>query len=468
MATTSLWHIEGSLNDLIKYVENPDKTIEVKDDPKDLSNLFWYVTRDDKTSDKQYVTAINCVKEIALKQMIMTKKQFRKTDGYIAWHGYQSFKPDEVTPEQCHAIGVQLAKEMWGDRFQVIVSTHLDREHLHNHFCINSVSFLDGKKYNYDKKEIQRLRDTADRICKEHNLSVIKNPSGRTPRAIYEAEKRGEPTRYNLMREAIDYAIAHSVTMKNFKQVMREQGYAIYYDPNREYSTIKPISGKRATRLFRLGDEYDYYRIKERVRQQNVYVANESYKKYMGAAKQKYIRPKPMIFKGSFQHTRKTTGLKALYLYYCYLLGYLPKKNQHKPLSPEMREAWRRIDRYSENIRLICKQDFKTTDDVQQFIETNTEQIKMLEKERNRIRARMNRTDNPAEKEEYKSKRDDITTVLTAIRKDNKTAKHIIEDSPKIKEDIAKEEQAKRQRFTVQQRQNDKNRRRNMDERAYR
>ena len=92
----------------------------------------------------------------------------------------------------------------------------------------------------------------------------------------------------------------------------------------------------------------------------------------------------------------------------------------------------------------------------------------MLEKERNRIRARMNRTDNPVEKEEYKSKRDDITTVLTSMRKDNKTAKHIIEDSPKIKEDIAKEEQAKRQRFTVQQRQNDKNRRRNMDERAYR
>ena len=112
MATTSLWHIEGSLNDLIKYVENPDKTIEVKDDPKDLSNLFRYVTRDDKTQDKQYVTAINCVKEIALKQMTMTKKQFNKTTGYIAWHGYQSFKPDEVTPEQCHAIGVQFAKEM--------------------------------------------------------------------------------------------------------------------------------------------------------------------------------------------------------------------------------------------------------------------------------------------------------------------------------------------------------------------
>lgn len=468
MATTSLWHIEGSLNDLIKYVENPDKTIAVKDDPSDLSNLFRYVTRDDKTVDKQYVTAINCVKEIALKQMIMTKKQFNKTTGYIAWHGYQSFLPGEVTPEQCHRIGVQLAKEMWGDMFQVIVSTHLDREHLHNHFCINSVSYIDGKKYDYDKKEIQRLRDTSDRICLEHNLSVIKNPSDRTPRAIYEAEKRGEPTKYNLMREAIDFAIENSVDMKTFHQVMRKQGYEVKLNKNRTYWTIKRIGNKKATRMFRLGDEYNHRRILERIDEHNRFENYHNYRSFMTDAQPKYIRPKQTTFKGSFKRTRKITGLKALYLYYCYLLGYLPKKNQHKPLSPEMREAWRRIDRYSENIRLICKHDFKTADDVQQFIETNTEQIKMLEKERNRIRARMNRTDDPAEKEEYKSKRDDITTVLTSMRKDNKTAKHIIEDSPKIKEDIAKEEQAKQQRYVVQQRQNDRNRRRNIDGREAR
>jgi hypothetical protein len=133
-----------------------------------------------------------------------------------------------------------------------------------------------------------------------------------------------------------------------------------------------------------------------------------------------------------------------------------------------MREAWRKIERYSQNIRLICKHDFKTTEDVSAFIASNNEQIKTLERERNRIRARMNRTDDPAEKEEYKSKRDDITTVLTSMRKDNKTAKHIIEDSPKIKEDIAKEEQAKQQRYIVQQRQNDRNRRRNIDGREAR
>ena len=79
--------------------------------------------------------------------MILTKEQYQKTGGYIAWHGYQSFKPNEVTPEQCHEIGLKLAREMWGGKYQIIVATHLDKGHLHNHFCFNSVSYLDGSKY---------------------------------------------------------------------------------------------------------------------------------------------------------------------------------------------------------------------------------------------------------------------------------------------------------------------------------
>ena len=72
------------------------------------------------------------LKEIALQQMILTKKQYGKENGYIAWHGYQSFKPGEVTPEQAHQIGLQTAKEMWGEKYQIIVTTHLDKDHLHN------------------------------------------------------------------------------------------------------------------------------------------------------------------------------------------------------------------------------------------------------------------------------------------------------------------------------------------------
>lgn len=202
MATTSLWHIKGSLKNLIDYVENPDKTVSDKS-MNDFFQVFSYVRNPEKTEREQYVSAINCLKETALQQMILTKKQYAKTDKYIAWHGYQSFKPGEITPEKCHEIGVRLAQKMWGDKYQIIVSTHLDQEHLHNHFCFNSVSFLDGKKYNYSKSEQQRLRDTSDKLCREYGLSVIDRPKKAPSRPLYLDEKSGKPTRYNTYREDI-------------------------------------------------------------------------------------------------------------------------------------------------------------------------------------------------------------------------------------------------------------------------
>ena len=188
MAATSLWHIEGRLKDLISYVENPEKTVPNKE-MQDFFDVFSYVKNPQKTDNGEFVSAINCLKETALQQMILTKKQYQKTGGYIAWHGYQSFKPDEVTPEQCHEIGLKLAREMWGDKYQIIVVTHLDRGHLHNHFCFNSVSYLDGSKYNYSKSEQKRLRETSDRLCREYGLSVIENPKKAPSRPLYLDEK---------------------------------------------------------------------------------------------------------------------------------------------------------------------------------------------------------------------------------------------------------------------------------------
>ena len=134
MATTSLWHIEGRLKDLIAYVENPEKTRAENPNLQPLWDVFSYISRPEATEQGEYVSAINCLKEIALQQMILTKKRYGKENGYIAWHGYQSFKHGEVTPEQAHQIGLQTAKEMWGEKYQIIVTTHLDKDHLHNHF----------------------------------------------------------------------------------------------------------------------------------------------------------------------------------------------------------------------------------------------------------------------------------------------------------------------------------------------
>ena len=110
MAATSLWHIKGNLGDLIAYVENPEKT--VPKGTEDFFNVFSYIQNPQKTADGSFVTSINCLKQTVLRQMILTKQRYGKEDKYIAWHGYQSFKPGEVTPERCHEIGVKLAQEL--------------------------------------------------------------------------------------------------------------------------------------------------------------------------------------------------------------------------------------------------------------------------------------------------------------------------------------------------------------------
>ena len=111
--------------------------------------------------------------------MIKTKKKFNKykyskRNKIMAFHGYQSFEEGEVTPEVAHEIGVKLAEEMWGDRFEVVVSTHLNTKHIHNHFVLNSVSFVDGKKYYSNYETTALLRRTSDDLCDEYGLKVLK------------------------------------------------------------------------------------------------------------------------------------------------------------------------------------------------------------------------------------------------------------------------------------------------------
>ena len=132
--------------------------------------------------------------------MELTKRLWEQpTDkGVLAYHIIQSFSPGEATPDQVHEIGCEFARRFLADRFECTVSTHLDKGHLHNHFCFNSVSFQDGQKYNYSKAERQRLRDISDSLCREYGLSVIEHGRKAPSRPVWLDEQSGKPTRYNL------------------------------------------------------------------------------------------------------------------------------------------------------------------------------------------------------------------------------------------------------------------------------
>lgn len=252
MATTKIWPVRDRLKRLVDYANNPEKT-----EYKDLQNVIEYAGSSEKTEQFFFVSGVNCNPDKAYEEMMQVKRTFGKTGGNLAYHGYQSFSPGEVTPEQCHMIGIKLAEKLWGSRYQVIVATHLDREHLHNHFLLNSVSFIDGKKFNDNKHAYYAMRKVSDEICVEQGLYVIENPKEKTPRSIYFAEKSGEPTKFNLMREAIDIALEHAEMPQQFIKVLKSLGYEFNADPRRKYATIKAIGSKKAVRLYRLGEEYD-------------------------------------------------------------------------------------------------------------------------------------------------------------------------------------------------------------------
>lgn len=139
-----------------------------------IRQLMTYATNPDKTEKQFYTTGINGEVKDSVKQMQLVKMIYGKENDILAFHAYQSFYEGEVTPEIAHEIGLKLANEMRGDRFQVVVSTHLNTRHLHNHFVINSASFKDGKKYYSNLTNTALLRKTSDEICEEYGLSVLK------------------------------------------------------------------------------------------------------------------------------------------------------------------------------------------------------------------------------------------------------------------------------------------------------
>lgn len=166
MAVTSIWRVKGRLEKVVSYAKNPDKT---KNPDLSGSGMLEYVIRyaadSGKTAApdlhdekiplmKQFVSGVNCMPETAEAEMLAVKKRFGKESGIIAYHGYQSFAPcDNISPYKAHEIGVKLAGKLWGERYQVLVTTHLDKEnHLHNHFVVNNVSFADGKNITGQKR----------------------------------------------------------------------------------------------------------------------------------------------------------------------------------------------------------------------------------------------------------------------------------------------------------------------------
>ena len=445
MAVCEIWDVRGRLDHPIDYAENPEKTANPKyteDDLQAMVDVMEYATNKDKTEQRFFVTGVNCDPTTARDEMMITKAGWSDTSEIVCYHGFQSFKHGEVTPEQAHEVGVKLAERMWGDRFQVIVATHLNTDCLHNHFVVCSTNMWTGKKFDCNEGAYWKFRALSDELCAEHNLTVIKNPTGKTPRSIYFAEKNGEPTTFNVLREAIDYGIEHSRSFEYFKWIMKDMGYIMCLNPKHRYWTIRSANSKKSVRMYRLGDEYNNEAIRRRIHENNTQHWRNAAEYEHSRKQMKRFKPRVFVFRGSFKKLKSFGGLYAKYLHYLYLMGKLPKRNQRKPLSPEMREAWRHLDRYSRQVTLVSNKKLHTLDDVKAFITDTDKEIKEVTELREKVYNKLRYCDDDDRIRELKKSRDDCTTLLRQLRKEKKIALTIIEDEPKINENIRCEIQA--------------------------
>ena len=387
MAVTKIWAIHDSVSRVVDYCTNPSKT-----KLSDLEQVLLYAADKGKTLDEgeqQYaVTGIGCRAESAAREMAAVQRRFGKAGGNVAYHAYQSFKTGEVTAEECHRIGVETARRLWGNDRQVLVATHFNTGTYHNHFVVNPVNMWTGKKLE----------------------------------AKYEVYYK-----------------------------LRKKGYVFVCDPYRRYATLRSLSSKKCMRTFRLGAEYDKEALQDRLleNQRDIRVTRR-YFEFMRPYTREYARKNPPTEeycrqRDFYLHLPRVTGYLSFFRCVAIVLGVAPlyEKEYRQPLSAECREACRRLDRFTAEITLVCREHLDTPEDVQRFLARMDKEMDAISAARSKIRNKQRNCTDPERMVELKKQCAACTAVLADLRRKKKTACDIIEDHPKLRELLESEFEAR-------------------------
>ncbi len=417
-----------------------------------MYQTLQYAENDKKTDEKLYVSAINCPVQRAYEHMMTTKLHYGKLGGNVAYHGFQSFKENEVTPEECHSIGVESAKRMWGDEYEIVVTTHLDKHHhLYNHFVVNSVSFRTGRKFENHISDHYKLREISDAICKERGKSVLENaPFYGGEKAAYWLHKQGKKTHRDMLREDIETCLTVATNWDEFRRVLFTMGYEVDY---RRF-TIKAKDWERGVRVERLG--YTVEGIEKRF--------NETY--YSGHhladwnsffyARRKYFPLESVRKKLEFsiEHDKRPEVIyvDTMLLLIILVFQLLKEVADAMLISPEMRRAAKDIKQYVADYHFLTDNQIQTTDDLTVTIDETNAKIAELEEKRSKADNKKRRASTSEDKERYKALRKEITEEITPLRKKLKQAEDILDKSPHLYELLQKEHQAEMKKIRTIQR----------------
>lgn len=408
MAYTSLIPVRR-LDRAISYVRDKSKITK----PASLEEAVDYALNRDKTESVCFETGLSCLCETAFADMKENAQRWHKTDGVQGYHLVQSFAEGEVTPELAHQIGVELADQLLGGRYQAVVTTHLNTRHVHNHIVWCAVALDNGRKYHSNARSYYtEVRAKSDALCRQYGLSVIETPEserGKRQYAKWQAETNGQPTWRTAIRMDVDEAITMALTWRQFLALLEQKGYEVRM--GRKYPTIRPPGKERFVRFKTLGKSYT----PEAIRQRILY------------PKRPFIPP--TVWRGRLHGThrkaRKLTGLRALYYRYLYELGALPRKPRRP--SYAVRQDIRNLDKRIRQMEFLSRHGIDTLGQLDAYRQAQEQSVAGLLSERRQLHRA-----EPSDETNVRLER--ITQDLKPLRRDIRLCRQIAEQSVQMRE----------------------------------
>lgn len=237
-----------------------------------LKKAIDYICNGDKTDNEIYVTTHLCSRENAHKEFELTKKQFKSRTKTLAHHLIQSFVPEEVSFEEAHQVGIELCEKILEGKYEYVLATHIDKDHIHNHIIFNSIDIEEGKIYHSYYGSYMNIRNQSDKLCNEHNLTVIDQETEKEINEIkrrkfvnwydWNEDKKGKSYKSRLQFD-MDRVIQKAINWEHFLKIMEQYGYEIKFG---KYIAFKQKNQQRFTRAKTIGDNYTEEKIKEIIR----------------------------------------------------------------------------------------------------------------------------------------------------------------------------------------------------------
>ena len=430
MPVTSLWRVKGDVAAVVRYAGDAQKTRYAQDQKTvsetmeqqgstggefsvyDLHAVADYATRDSATTWKdgsgmvrQLVSGINCDPDTAVEEMRWTKRRFQKTGGTAAYHGYQSFAQGEGPPDLIHQIGVETAQKLWGDRYQVLVATHVDHpNHIHNHFVVCTVSFVDGKKYYRSARDYAGFRRVSDELALQYGFRTIDQPQDARPRDY----TPGRMSWRKIVQADVDAAIRQARTDSHFLTILRSKGYEIKQGKD---LSVRAPGAQRFLRLERnFGADYARAAIQHRIAEQ-------------WQVKPQKGKPRRMVYRGGpfrpwQRGEQKLHGLQALYIRYCFLLGILParRKRPSTRVSPALKQDLTRMRQISEQARLLCRHQIGTLAELREYRAAAVAQLAALVSQWKELKRWQRLASVRGDPEAYQANREQISVISRQCR----------------------------------------------------